>query len=230
MKVRAKKVRGFVPLLALILLAGCQHHRSWEALERCRGTLPEASRQAVVVDREEAAPSGMAIRIYERGFEGWQPIGAEIPAVAGRNGLAPVGEKREGDGRTPSGVFALERGFGYEPFATRLPYIVLTPEMIWIDDARSGRYNTLAELRAGEGLSYEIMKRADDLYKYGIVVEYNTRAIVPGAGSAIFFHIWRNSATPTAGCIAAAEPDMVRMLGWLDPAQHPLAVIGDACP
>ena len=224
------KVRQCAPLLALLLLTGCQHHRPWEAFERCRGTLPEASRQAVVVDREEAAPSGMAIRLYERGAGGWQPLGAAIPAVAGRNGLAPVGEKREGDGRTPSGVFALERGFGYEPFATRLPYIVLTPEMIWIDDARSDRYNTLAEKRDGEGFSYEIMKRADDLYKYGIVVEYNTREVVPGAGSAIFFHIWRSPATPTAGCVATAELDMVRILRWLDPAQHPLAVIGDACP
>jgi L,D-peptidoglycan transpeptidase YkuD (ErfK/YbiS/YcfS/YnhG family) len=224
------KVRGFVPLLALLLLAGCQHHQPWEAFEKCRGNLPEASRQTVVVDREEAAPSGMAIRLFERGNDGWQPLGAVIPAVVGRNGLAPVGEKREEDGRTPSGVFALERGFGYEPFATKMPYIVLAPEMIWIDDARSDRYNTLAEKRGGEGLSYEIMRRADDLYKYGIVVEYNTRAIVQGAGSAIFFHIWRSPATPTEGCIAATEPDIARMLRWLDPAQHPLAVIGDACP
>jgi L,D-peptidoglycan transpeptidase YkuD (ErfK/YbiS/YcfS/YnhG family) len=222
-------VRVVVPLLALLLLAGCQHLRPWEAFEKCRGTLPGASRQAVVVERDETAPSAMAIRLYERGNDGWQPLGAAIPAVVGRNGLAPVGEKREGDGRTPSGVFALERGFGYEPFATKMPYIVLAPAMIWIDDARSDRYNTLAEKREGEGLSYEVMKRADDLYKYGIVVEYNTKAIVPGAGSAIFFHIWRSPATPTAGCIAAAEPDMVRLLRWLDPAQHPLAVIGDAC-
>ena len=89
---------AFVTLLALLLLAGCQHNRPWQAFEKCRGTLPEASRQAVVVDRDEA---GMALRLYERGFDSWQPLGAAIPAVAGRNGLAPVGEKREGDGRTP---------------------------------------------------------------------------------------------------------------------------------
>jgi L,D-peptidoglycan transpeptidase YkuD (ErfK/YbiS/YcfS/YnhG family) len=223
-------VRKFVPLLFLALLAGCQHHRPWEAFERCRSRLPAGSRQAVVVDRDETTPSGVALRLYERGAGGWQPLGAAIPAVVGREGLAPVGEKREGDGRTPSGVFPLERGFGYEPLATRLPYIVLTPEMIWIDDPRSDRYNTLAERREGEELSYEIMRRADDLYRYGIVVEYNTRATVPGAGSAIFFHIWRSPATPTAGCIATAEPEMVRLLLWLDPARQPLAVIGDACP
>jgi L,D-peptidoglycan transpeptidase YkuD (ErfK/YbiS/YcfS/YnhG family) len=170
------------------------------------------------------------VRLYERGKSGWQPAGAAIPAVAGRSGLAPVGEKREGDGRTPSGVYPLERGFGYEPLGTRLPYIVLTPEMIWIDDPRSDRYNMLADKKEGEGLSYEIMRRADDLYKYGLVVEYNTGPTIPGAGSAIFFHIWSGPVSTTAGCVAMAEPDMVRLLTWLDPARRPLAVIGEACP
>jgi L,D-peptidoglycan transpeptidase YkuD (ErfK/YbiS/YcfS/YnhG family) len=172
----------------------------------------------------------MALRLYEMREGGWQPVGPAIPAVAGRNGLAPVGEKREGDGRTPSGVFALERGFGYQTLATRMPYIVLTPGMIWIDDARSDRYNTLAEKKEGEGFSYEIMKRSDDLYKYGIVVEYNTKGSVPGAGSAIFFHVWGGPATSTAGCVATSEPDMVHLLQWLDPDLNPLTVIGDACP
>jgi L,D-peptidoglycan transpeptidase YkuD (ErfK/YbiS/YcfS/YnhG family) len=212
------------------MLAGCQHHRPWDAFEKCRGSLPAESRQAIVVDRVADLPSGVALRLYERDSSGWRLLDGTIPAVAGRNGFAPTGEKREGDGRTPSGVFPLERGFGYEPTGTHLPFIVLTPEMIWIDDPGSGRYNTLAEKSEGEGLSYEIMRRADDLYKYGIVVEYNTREIVPGAGSAIFFHVWRDTATPTAGCVAAAEPDIVRILRWLDPAALPLAVLGDACP
>ncbi len=222
------KMRKLAPLLVL-LLAGCQHPRLGEGFEKCLGTLPEASRQAVAVGRDAAAPSGMALRLYERGSGGWQPVGAAIPAVAGRNGLAPLGEKREGDGRTPSGVFPLERGFGYAPLATKIPYIVLTPEMVWIDDPGSDWYNTLADKKRGEGFSYEIMKRGDDLYKYGVVVEYNTHETVPGAGSAIFFHLWSSPMTPTAGCIATAEPDMLRMLRWLDPAQHPVAVIGDAC-
>jgi len=220
----------FAPLVALALLAGCQHHRPWEAFENCRGTLPVESRQAVVVDRVAESPSVTALRLYERSSGSWRQLDGTIPAMAGRNGFAPLGEKREGDGRTPSGVFPLQRAFGYEPFETRLTYLVLTPNQIWIDDPGSCLYNTLAEKKEGEGFSYEIMRRVDDLYKYGIVIEYNTREIVPGAGSAIFFHIWRNPLTPTAGCVAMAEPDIVRLLRWLDPAAHPLAVLGDACP
>ncbi len=222
------KLRRLLLLLPLLLLAGCQHQRPGVILDKCR--LPGASRQAVLVERDKSMPAGLAIRLFARGDSGWQQQGGSIPAVAGRNGLAPLGEKREGDGRTPSGIFPLERGFGYEPFTTRLPYIVLTPEMIWIDDPSSERYNMLTDKKAGAGLSYEIMRRADELYRYGIVVEYNTKTIVPGAGSAIFFHLWSSPVTPTAGCIATAEPDMLRLLRWLDPAQEPQTVIGDACP
>ena len=224
------KTRKFVTFLTLFLLAVCRHPRLAEGTGTCWDSLPKESRQAVVVGRNGNAPSGMALRLYERGSDGWQQVGAAIPAAVGRNGLAPVGEKREGDGRTPSGIFPLERGFGYGPLTTRISYIVLTPEMIWIDDPKSDRYNRLADKKDGAGLSYEIMKRSDDLYKYGIVVEYNTVATVPGAGSAIFFHLWRSPLAATAGCIATAEPDMLRILAWLDPAEHPLAVIGDACP
>jgi L,D-peptidoglycan transpeptidase YkuD (ErfK/YbiS/YcfS/YnhG family) len=217
-----------VLFLAVILLAGCQH-RPWQALGRCRDTLPMGSRQAVVVERDGSGPSGVVIGLYERGDDGWQLQGTTMTAVAGKNGLAPLGEKREGDGRTPSGVVSLERGFGYYPMAIRLPYTVLDPEMIWIDDPRSPLYNRLAERKDGAGFSFEIMRREDELYRYGIVIEYNTKTTVPGAGSAIFFHVWRGPGTTTAGCVAMEQKDMALLLTWLDPARQPVAVIGDAC-
>lgn len=221
------KARYASLFLLVIFLLGC--NRSWAAFERCRASISGETRQAVVVDRDDAG-SGMAMRLHERHDAGWRPVGKSIPVVVGRNGLAPVGEKREGDGRTPSGIFPLERGFGYGALETRMPYVVLTPEMIWIDDPRSGRYNQLADKKDGAGFSFEIMRRSDDLYKYGVVLEYNTRPVVPGAGSAIFFHVWSGPASTTAGCVAMAEDEMVRLLTWLDPSRKPLAVIGDACP
>lgn len=220
-------VRQTLLILVLTTLAGC--HRPYAAFERCSTVIPAASRQAVVVDRDGDSPTGVGIRLYEREENGWRPVSMTIPAVAGVNGLAPMGAKREGDGRTPSGVFALERGFGYFPLKTFIPYLVLTPEMIWVDDPRSPLYNRLVDRKDGEGLSFEEMRRSDHLYKYGLVIEYNTKPIVPGAGSAIFFHIWRDSATATTGCVAMEEADMVRLLTWLDPARQPVAVIGEGC-
>jgi D-alanyl-D-alanine dipeptidase len=37
-------------------------------------------------------------------------------------------------------------------------------------------------------------------------------------------HIWKNSSTPTTGCTAMAEPDLVQLLRWLDPAAQPVLV------
>ena len=39
--------------------------------------------------------------------DAWRKILGPWPVVVGRNGFAPRGSKREGDGRTPSGVYAL---------------------------------------------------------------------------------------------------------------------------
>ncbi|SNB47121.1 L,D-transpeptidase [Geobacter sp. DSM 9736] len=220
-------MRGhFFLFVALVVISGCAHNVREAASSSCLGGLSQETRQAVVVT-PKAAPSAkdVTVRLFEKTEKGWKQAGASMDGVAGRNGLAPPGEKLEGDGRTPSGVFPLERGFGYEFLETKLPYIVLTPDMIWIDDPKSPLYNTLVSRSEGEGVSHEIMRRSDHLYRYGAVVEYNTKTIVPGAGSAIFFHIWRDPDTATAGCVATAEADMVRMLQWLDPAKRPEAVI-----
>ena len=215
-----------LPALLFLVLGGCVHRSPMECRDEALFAAT-GSRQAVLVSvQKDANPSRVDIRRYERSGGCWQEIGAPVDGMAGRNGLAPQGEKREGDGRTPSGIFALERGFGYAPLETRIPYIVVNREMIWIDDPKSPLYNTLAGRDDGQGFSYEEMKRNDDLYKYGIVIEYNTKNIVAGAGSAIFFHVWRDRETATAGCVAAAEHDMAEMLQWLDPAQKPVAIIG----
>jgi L,D-peptidoglycan transpeptidase YkuD (ErfK/YbiS/YcfS/YnhG family) len=70
------------------------------------------------------------------------------------------------------------------------------------------------------------MRRDDNLYKYGIVIEYNTDPIIKGNGSAIFLHIWKGEGLPTVGCVAVSEEDIIKIMGWLDPAASPLIIIG----
>lgn len=88
--------------------------------------------------------------------EAWQPVGNPIPIVVGKNGLGwgigviaaegrnvratdePV--KREGDGKSPAGVFALGTAFGYAAHpltGTKLPYLTLTPTIECVDDIHS---------------------------------------------------------------------------------------------
>jgi len=156
----------------------------------------------------------------------WQQAMAPMDAVIGRNGFAPPGEKREGDGRTPSGLFRLKTAFGYPPSApTQMPYRQMLEDDLWIDDPNDPDYNRLIRQNQTKAASYEKMKRDDDLYKYGIIIEYNTDPVIKGLGSAIFLHVWSGANSTTAGCVAASEDDILKILGWLNPAKNPVIFI-----
>jgi L,D-peptidoglycan transpeptidase YkuD (ErfK/YbiS/YcfS/YnhG family) len=195
-----------------------------------------------VVSRTETANTAK-LALYERDGTVWRFV-QTAPAVVGENGMAwgrglhddrdRNGEdlKKEGDRRSPKGVFELFDSYGYRPAQLvniRFPYTQITPDMTCIDDARSEYYNRIAT-SSDAGLdslnmpSHEDMLRGDDLYKYLIMVGHNTTGTKRGAGSCIFIHIWKDERTPTAGCTAVAEPVMLQILGWLDPAKKPVFV------
>ena len=189
--------------------------------------LPPEHRQALVVLPSSRGPTQANIIAFERDGDWWANKFSAMPAVIGRNGFAPAGEKKEGDGRTPSGTFALKRAFGYYPdIDTGLVYRQVSDHDYWVDEPDSPRYNQWVQ-GTPPAESYEVLKRADDLYSYAAIVEYNSEPIVPGAGSAIFLHVWRNSRTPTAGCIATAPASMKLLLKWLDLSAKPVIILGD---
>jgi L,D-peptidoglycan transpeptidase YkuD (ErfK/YbiS/YcfS/YnhG family) len=102
----------------------------------------------------------------------------------------------------------------------------LTKQTEGIDDPRSRYYNRLVDrsrVAKVDWQSSEQMLRADNLYKWGVVVAYNSPAR-PGAGSCIFLHIWKDSRSATAGCTAMPEQDLVNLLRWLDPTARPVLV------
>ena len=201
------------------------------------------SRQCLVVVAPAWNSKTALLRAFERTRpdSDWKMRGTAIPVVLGKNGLGwgrgVINAKRndgprkiEGDNRAPAGIFQLGPAFGYAPPRRarwiRLRYLPLTKEMEGIDDPRSRSYNQLVDrlkVAQVDWRTSERMLRADDLYKWGMVVAHNPAA-VPGAGSCIFLHIWKNSATSTTGCTAMAERDLVKLLQWLDPNAHPILV------
>jgi L,D-peptidoglycan transpeptidase YkuD (ErfK/YbiS/YcfS/YnhG family) len=71
------------------------------------------------------------------------------------------------------------------------------------------------------------MLRPDGLYDIGAVIEYNTSPVVPGQGSAIFLHIWRDGGRkPTAGCVALEKSRLRRLLAWLRADMKPVVFLG----
>jgi L,D-peptidoglycan transpeptidase YkuD (ErfK/YbiS/YcfS/YnhG family) len=189
------------------------------------------------------------VRRFERTSDGWRAVGAPWPAVIGVHGAAwgrglhgagaPPGQdgplKREGDGRSPAGVFALGGAYGYDPApprGTRLSYRQVDRDWLCIDDPASARYNQVldtAGLRP-DWRSFEPMRRADELYRRLIVVEHNPEP-APGGGSCIFLHLWHGAGGGgTAGCTAMAPEAMDDLLAWLDPAATPVYVLLPRAP
>lgn len=199
--------------------------------------------QLVLVVAEDWNTTQARLRRFERSGPNapWRPVGEDVPVTLGRTGLAwgrglhgeqlsaaPV--KQEGDGRAPAGVFNLPRAFigpseasGASP---HFPVYQVTAQTVCVDGVASQHYNQLFEENtvAKDWDSEERMSRPDGLYRYGLFVEHNAPNAQPGAGSCIFLHLWRGPGSPTAGCTAMAEPDMLAVLGWLDATKHPVLV------
>ncbi len=189
--------------------------------------------QAIVVTSADwSAPEGTLQR-YERIGKQWHRTGAPISIKLGRNGMGwgiglhknpndgnPV--KREGDGKSPAGIFALKQAFGYYPFKATYPYKVYRETDHCVDDVNSQFYNKIVDSTAitVDYNSHENMKFPKDYYKYGIVVDHNPKGI-RGSGSCIFLHI---KEIPTAGCTVMTEAQMTEIIRWLDPSKHPILV------
>ena len=190
--------------------------------------LPLETRQALVVTACSRGPAWSArVVVMERHGENWRRALGPFRAVAGRNGFALPGEKREGDGKTPSGIFAVEHAFGdAQRVSTALAYRQIADDDIWVDDPLSADYNRWMKKGGTGALSFEEMRRPDTLYRYGIVIGYNRDPVVKGLGSAIFLHVWQGCDVPTSGCVALAEKDVVAILARLDPSRQPLSLWG----
>jgi L,D-peptidoglycan transpeptidase YkuD (ErfK/YbiS/YcfS/YnhG family) len=183
------------------------------------------SEQIIFATNKDPSSFLVTIHAVERTDGVWHLVFPKFTGSIGEMGFAAVDEKREGDGKSPSGIFPLGFAFGYDPSVeTKMPYRQAIDDDFWVDDVNSEDYNKWVK---GEpnAASWEKMKRDDDQYKYGVVIEYNMHPIVKGKGSAIFLHVW-NDGDSTLGCVAMSEEMILRMLEWLDPAKKPLIIMG----
>ena len=183
-----------------------------------------AAGQAVVVTADRYGTTSATLTAYQREGEGWRRAFGPWTARLGTRGLAPPGEKREGDGRTPSGVYGFDFFFGVSPDpGVKFPYRRVTNRIVWDDDPASALYNTWVDLdRQQAGAEPEPMF-VSPAYDHGAVIAYNTDR-TPGLGSAIFLHV--SNGGPTAGCVSLPSGQLVEVLRWLDPGRGPRIVLG----
>ncbi len=198
-----------------------------EVLTPYENKIGQSTQMILVRERRGLFSSGYSVYALGKKHDHWELVSGPMEATIGKNGFALPGEKREGDGKTPSGIFSLKRTFGYEKSVkTKMPYRQASEEDLWVDDPNAPDYNHWVKKGETGAASYEKMKREDGQYKYGIVIEYNTNPVIRGYGSAIFFHVWKGKDFPTAGCVAVSEENMIKIIEWLDPNAFPLIMMG----
>jgi L,D-peptidoglycan transpeptidase YkuD (ErfK/YbiS/YcfS/YnhG family) len=186
-----------------------------------------ASGQLVTVVAASYGVTQAELTAYQQVGGQWRRVFGPWVAWIGRNGMAPPGAKREGDGRTPSGTFGFGFFFGVDPDpGVHFPYRRVHAFDVWDDDPSSPLYNEWVDDRyANPGADPEPMDVS--AYDFGAVIGYNT-ARTPGLGSAIFLHV--NIGMPTAGCVTLPAGELLEILRWLNPAASPRIAMGVGTP
>ena len=143
--------------------------------------------------------------------------GQEYTCRLGRSGIIAADLKKEGDGATPLGAYPLRciyyrLGTVQEP-ATGLQTIPYSSGMGWCDDSAHHKYNQPVTLPFPA--SHEDWDKIGAVYNYIVVIGYNDHPPIPGKGSAIFLHLERPEQTPTEGCVALSENDLLAVLAKL---------------
>jgi L,D-peptidoglycan transpeptidase YkuD (ErfK/YbiS/YcfS/YnhG family) len=200
--------------------------------------IPKQTKQLVTAVVEDWTSTHARLTLWQRTLSGWEPIGDQWPSVIGKAGsgwgigLGPTGRegptKKEGDLKSPAGVFAFRSAYGYAedpPKAWRMPY-EHSSDLECIDDPASEHYTKIVDRKqvASDWQSAEQMRRDDALYEWVLDVAHNADA-KPGAGSCIFLHVWGGPESSTAGCTAMDKLKLESLLAKLDPAQQPLYVL-----
>ena len=138
--------------------------------------------------------------------------GQTFRAALGRAGVRQ--HKQEGDGATPAGLLPLRRVLyrldRLPPPDCTVPVEPIAETDGWCDDPVHRDYNR--QVRLPHDAHCEELWRQDRLYDVIGVLGWNDAPAAKGLGSAIFLHVAAPGYAPTAGCIALAFPDLLRVL------------------
>ena len=205
--------------------------------------LPANSTQCLVGTSEGWDNSTVTLRLYQKSAATWKPVSEVWKARLGKGGLVwgrglhpvPAGAaiKKEGDNRSPAGVFAIGGAWGSDASIRKhasLPYHQVTARDLWVEDPASPQYNRNVILDHDPATAWEKkqqMKQNDAAHALKLFIAHNAPPnAVPNAGSSIFFHIWRrDGAASTAGCTTMEKSKLQWLISQIDPAKRPLYVL-----
>lgn len=162
----------------------------------------------------EAKGNRATVSLHTRNAKGQWYVKLTSSGYVGRNG---VGKTREGDLKTPNGLFTMSKAFGINSNpGTSMAYRKVDGTWYWVSDPRSKYYNkfvTTKKVKRDWGEAERIIDYTT-AYRYVLSVDYNKKC-VPGKGSAIFLHC--STGGPTAGCVSVPQSAMVKILKQIKP-------------
>lgn len=206
--------------------------------------VPEPSRALLLAVPDGWNSTRGSLQLYRRDSSSapWTTKNSPIPVHLGKRGLAwgrglhpgQAGpQKREGDGKSPAGIFLLGNIlYGYADHSP-IPgwrYRQVTDRDLWIEEPTSSLYNRHLILSAHEpfppGQHYHLMRQADPAHALKLFIRHNAPPDAqPGAGSAIFFHLCRGEDSVTTGCTSMEEPAFRTLLESFLPKDEPVYVL-----
>jgi len=146
--------------------------------------------------------------------------GRTVRCALGKAGVIAAADKREGDNRSPAGVWMIRQVL-YRPDVypngptTALPVAAMAPDDGWCDAPGDPAYNRPVKLPYPA--SAERLWRDDQVYDLVGILAHNDDPPVPGLGSAIFLHLAREDYSGTEGCVALARDDLEALLAMAKP-------------
>lgn len=195
-------------ILALALPAGAaKSDKSPEWVSELNAA--QDAEQLVIVSGTQGSNANFSL--HEKDSEGqWHKI-ISCRAYIGKNGW---GKTREGDAKSPQGVFHFTKAFGInDDPGCSLGYTKVDDSHYWNGDSNSSRYNQFVSTREYTNFNVKDSEHIIDYaqaYKYCLNISYNEEG-KPGLGSAIFLHCYTKNKF-TGGCVAIPEKIMVEVL------------------
>ena len=165
---------------------------------------------------------------FEKEGEEWR-LSEAVPAAAavlGKNRI--VKDKSAGSTDIPAGYYPLGPVFGLGDKAlTSLPYHQIQEGDAWILDPASEYYNQLvdtAQIKKDWNTALHLGLQ-HDIFKYAILVGYNTKPVSPKSGTAVFLNV--HGDTEPAASVSIPEPTLFSLLSWLKAEADPHILIYD---
>lgn len=177
----------------------------------------QSATKMILVNAKSSSSSDCIVQYFKKSSDGWKEI-MRVNGVMGKNG---INKTKEGDGKTPTGLYHFTKLFGIKSNpGTQMPYTKLTNSMYWcgskayynqfVDESKTAAHKTKCNHTNDEHL-----KDYAPFYNYAAALSYNSAGTYK-KGSAIFLHCKKSASKYTAGCVAVSESDMKKLIKEID--------------